>query len=324
MKKLLFLGAAALALSATSCSSDEDVKSPAAGVIEFGDLFVDNATRATDLNNTNLEDFKVWGFMGSPAGVVFDGETVSKTAGVWTYNNLQYWTASKSYWFSGVAPATGAHWTFTPAVAEAAEYNGGGVLAFNNREANGEQDLIYAWSGKVTCETPSTMKKVGMTFDHMLSRVMFTFQNDMKNVNTTIVVKNVRINDAYEEGSIDMTKANPLWSVSKPTLALGFSDFGGNIAITDKGVTGTNYLIPADHAYNLTFTVELWQGGNLAATYNHDVTMPQVDMQRGYSYNFVTKLNADNIDPAGKLYPIEFEVNAVNDWNDAPDTEIVK
>ena len=104
MKKLLFLGAAALALSATSCSSDEDVKSPAAGVIEFGDLFVDNATRATDLNNTNLEDFKVWGFMGSPAGVVFDGETVSKTAGVWTYNNLQYWTASKSYWFSGVAP----------------------------------------------------------------------------------------------------------------------------------------------------------------------------------------------------------------------------
>ena len=41
MKKLLFLGAAALALSATSCSSDEDVKSPAAGVIEFGDLFVE-------------------------------------------------------------------------------------------------------------------------------------------------------------------------------------------------------------------------------------------------------------------------------------------
>ena len=323
MKTSLILSMGALALLA-SCSSEESVKAPATGAIEFGNLFVNNSTRATDLTNTNIADFTVYGFMGTPAGVVFNGEPVTKVNGIWTYNNLQYWTANQNYWFSGIAPTTNANWTFTPTTEEnaSAEYNGGGVLAFNNREANGSQDLIYAWSGKVTCETPSTMKKVGLTFNHMLSRVMFTFQNDLKNSNSTFVVRDVKINDAYEEGSIDLTKASPVWSVSKNSLALLFANIGKNIAINTRETTGTNYLIPANYGYNLTFTIDLYQGAQLAATYNHTVTMPEVAMQPGFSYNFVAKINADNINPDEKLYPIEFDVTAVNGFQDADEIVI--
>lgn len=321
MKKQLILGASALLVLA-SCSNEEKLSTPPTGAIEFGNLFVNNSTRATDLTDTNLEDFRVYGFMGAPAGVLFDGEIVSNTAGVWTYNNLQYWTANQNYWFSAVAPATGANWTFVQTVTEAAEYNGGGTITFDNAAANGSQDLLYAWSGKVVCETPSTMKKVGLTFDHLLSRVMFTFQNDLKHPNARIVVKNVKINDAYAEGSIDLTKANAAWSVTKPTLALAFSDAQGRIDINTGKSTGTNYLIPANYAYNLTFTVELWQSEQLAATYEHTVTMPAVDMKRGFSYNFVAKLNADNINPDEKLYPIEFDVTAVNGWEQFSDEDM--
>lgn len=321
MKKQLIFGAAALALFA-SCSNEEKVAAPATGAIEFGNLFINNSTRATDLTLANLEDFKVYGFMGAPSGVIFDGETVSKAAGVWTYSNLQYWTANKNYWFSAVAPATGANWTYTASTIEAPEYNGAGTIAFDNAAANGSQDLLYAWSGKVTCETPSTMKPVGLTFDHLLSRVMFTFQNDLKHPNSRIVVKNVKVNDAFAEGSIDLTKANPAWVASKQTLALAFADAPGRIDINTTGSTGTNYFIPAAAAYSLTFDVELWQGEQLADTYHHSVTMPQVTMGQGHSYNFVAKLNADNINPDEKLYPIEFTVNDVNGWIQEADQEI--
>lgn len=313
----------ALALLA-SCSSEEEVKAPATGAIEFGNLFVNNATRATDITLENLQDFKVYGFMGDPTGVVFDGETVSKGTTGWTYTNLQYWTANKNYWFSGIAPATGANWTFAP-ITEATtsgDYTGGGVLTFNNQAANGNQDLIYAWSGKVECATPSTMQKVGLTFNHLLSRVMFTFQNDLKNSNTSIVVRKVNITNAYANGTIDLTKAPLAWTVENPTLSLLFSDIQGNIAVNSKATTGTNYLIPTTFGYNLTFTVDLYQGKVLADTYEHTVTMPAVAMQPGYSYNFVAKLNAQNINPEEELYPIEFTVTAVNGFTTQADSEL--
>lgn len=322
MKKQLIFGAAALFM-AVGCTNEEKIDMPSKGAIEFGNLFVDNSTRATDLTLENLENFKVYGFMATPAGVVFNGETVSKTAGKWTYNNLQYWTAGQNYWFSAVAPATDAFWSFTPSAVEAQEYNGGGTIAFNNKDANGSQDLLYAWSNKVVCETPSTMKPVGLTFKHMLSRAMFTFQNDLKHPNARLVVKNVKISNAYEEGSIDLTKANPAWAPSKPTLSLTFADADGRIEINSKKSTGTNYLIPAKAIYDLSFTVELWQSEQLAATYVHSVKMPEVTMLPGNSYNFIAKLNADNVNPDEKLYPIEFDVEAVEDWTVNPDIEIL-
>lgn len=321
MKKHLIFGVAALTMLA-SCSNEEKIDAPATSAIEFGNLFVNNSTRATDLTLANLENFKVYGFMGAPSGVVFDGETVSKTAGVWTYSNLQYWTGGKNYWFSAVAPATGAEWTYTASATEAAEYNGAGTIAFDNAAANGSQDLLYAWSGKVICETPSTMKPVGLTFNHLLSRVMFTFQNDLKHPNARIAVKNVKVSNAFGQGSIDMTKANPAWVASAQTLALTFADADGRIDINTNKSTGTNYFIPAEAAYSLTFDVELWQGEQLAAVYPHSVTMPKVTMLPGHSYNFVAKLNSENIDPSGALYPIEFDVTAVNGWITEADQEI--
>ena len=81
-------------------------------------------------------------------------------------------------------------------------------------------------------------------------------------------------------------------------------------------------MISANRAYNLTFTVELYQGGHLAGTYNHTVTVPAVNMLRGYSYNFTAKIDASNVDPDTELRPIEFEVTGVNGFTDGGNTDV--
>lgn len=39
-------------------------------------------------------------------------------------------------------------------------------------------------------------------------------------------------------------------------------------------------------------------------------------MAAGFSYVFNAELTAKNIDPDGELYPIEFTVTKVEDWED--------
>lgn len=75
-------------------------------------------------------------------------------------------------------------------------------------------------------------------------------------------------------------------------------------------------MIPQTQAYELSFTVEMYQGTKLAQTFEHtEVVVPKYEMKPGYSYVFETTLNADNIVPgAGKLYPIEFTVSSVEGW----------
>lgn len=332
MRKLIFLGCAAAAVLA-SCSNEEPVAMPKSSAVSFDNAFVNNSTRATDITAANIEDFNVYAFMGNPAGVVFAGETVTKneTTGEWEYENLQYWTPVNTYWFSAVAPVTGAHWTYAPITETADSYLGGGTLSFNNEAANGEQDLLYAWKPSILCES-TTMSKVGFTFDHQLSRVKFTFQNDFNNSLATIVVKDVKITDAVADGTLDLNVAAPAWVCGNGTFTLAFDNYAvvdgeGNTnshiaAKGGQGATGTKYMISANRAYNLTFTVELYQGGHLAGTYNHTVTVPAVNMLRGYSYNFTAKIDASNVDPVTELRPIEFEVTGVNGFVDGGNTDV--
>jgi len=76
-------------------------------------------------------------------------------------------------------------------------------------------------------------------------------------------------------------------------------------------------MIPQKKAYTLSFKVVMYQGAVEAATYTHTgVEMPEVEMAAGFSYVFNAELTAKNIDPDGELYPIEFTVTKVEDWED--------
>jgi len=323
MKNLCFLSLAAVALSA-GCSNDETVGMPAGRAIGF-ESFVNKSTRgaADDLTAANLTDFRVFGFMTGATGQIFTGERVQGSGTDWNYANTQYWTADKDYWFSAVAPADNGNWAY--------DVNGkveGGILNFTNEA--GTTDLLYAYSDRVHCAEPAAQGKVAFTFNHLLSRVKFDFTNAMGNDNTFLQVTEVSLIDAPRQGTCDVSVSPYAWQLGAEA-APGALAFGSVLAADAKIANGLHsatdhkYMIPQTQAYRLDFTVVMYQGGEVAATYRHTgVTVPSVVMEPGKSYVFSAELNYKNVDPDEELYPIEFTVEKVDDWGafTEPGTEV--
>ena len=104
MKKLLLVALAAVGMAA--CVQNEELAVVKSDAIAFDNLYVNNATKADpSLTLATLEDFQVWGWMGSENGTVFTGDEVRKSGSAWTYQNTQYWVPEKNYYFEAVAPA---------------------------------------------------------------------------------------------------------------------------------------------------------------------------------------------------------------------------
>lgn len=309
------MGIAAAAML-VSCSNDETVEIPQSKAIKF-ENFVNTSTRgiADDITKDNITNFSVYGFMTNVSGQIFTNEAVIGGGSDWNYTNTQYWASDKDYWFSAIAPTTGAQWTY-----DVNNTTEGGIITFENKD--GKQDLLYAYSGKIHCNDPSLQDKVGFTFNHLLSRVKFNFTNNMGNNNTKLVVKDVTITDANGKATCDVSKSEKVWTLTEDNTTgnLVFDavpDEETKIENNKSIATDHKYMIPQNQAYKLTFTVEMYQGEVLANTYTHtDIVVPQTNMVAGNSYVFNATLNSENIDPEGKLYPIEFTVTDIPEWND--------
>lgn len=311
MKKLFIMGLAAMGLALTACNSDETVEVAKGNAIGFK-TFVNNSTRAAnDATTDNLDAFKVWGLMndGNQTGTPFVGKEVTKANGAWSYQTPVYW--EKGYAYSFVALAPNDVYTFTAPT----EINTWGSLTFNN--GAGETDLIYAAAKQATVAANTCPPAVNMTFNHMLSRVRFQFENGMAD-GSVLTVSNVKINDAYTSGTATLAEqlANISWAPGQGTGAIEF----GNAAAMEKNAkekTAHKYMIPATKAYNLTFTVTRVHHG-VTDTYNHTVTLPETTMKQGLSYQFVATLTAENINPNEELCPIQFTAT-VAEWKDFTD-----
>lgn len=311
MKKLFIMGLAAMGLALTACNSDETVEMAKGNAIGFK-TFVNNSTRAAnDATTTNLESFKVWGLMnkGDKTGTPFVAKEVTKANGAWSYAPPVYW--EKGYAYSFVALAPNNTYTFTaPTV-----INNWGSLTFEN--GNGETDLIYAAAKKETVEGNGCPAPVDLTFNHMLSRVRFQFENGMED-GSKLTVSNVKINDAYTSGTATLAEqlANLSWAPGQ-TGALVFGDAAAMEQQNAKAETAHKYMIPATKEYNLTFTVTRVHHG-VTDVYNHTVTLPETTMTQGLSYQFVAKFTAENINPDQVLCPIQFTATVAK-WEDFTD-----
>lgn len=312
MKKLFIMGLAAMGLALTACNSDETVEMAKGNAIGFK-TFVNNSTRAaTDVTTESLDAFKVWGLMnkGDKTGKPFVGVEVTKGAdNNWTYGTPVYW--EKGYAYSFVALAPNDAYTFTAPTA----INTWGSLEFNN--GTGETDLIYAAAKQETVAGNGCPAPVNLTFNHMLSRVRFQFENGMLD-GSKLTVSDVKINDAYTSGTATLAEqlAGLRWAPGRTTGALEF----GKAAAMDpnaKAETAHKYMIPATKKYNLTFTVTRVHHG-VTDTYNHTVTLPETEMKQGLSYQFVAKFTAENINPAEVLCPIQFTAE-VKGWENFTD-----
>lgn len=311
MKKLFIMGLAAMGLALTACNSDETVEMAKGNAIGFK-TFVNNSTRAaTDVTTESLDAFKVWGLMkkGEQTGTPFVAKEVTKANGAWSYAPPVYW--EKGYAYSFVALAPNNAYTFTaPSV-----INTWGSLTFEN--GNGKKDLIYAAAKQETVAGNGCPAAVNMTFNHMLSRVRFQFENGMAD-GSVLTVSNVKITDAYTSGTATLAEqlADLSWTPGQGTGALEF----GNAAAMEKDAkeaTGHKYMIPATKAYKLSFTVTRVHHG-VTDVYNHNVTLPETAMTQGLSYQFVAKFTAENINPDEVLCPIQF-IAEVKGWENFTD-----
>ena len=312
MKKLFIMGLAAMGLALTACNSDETVEMAKGNAIGFK-TFVNNSTRvATDATTTDLKSFKVWGLMndGTKTGTPFDGKEVKKENNTWSYTPPVYW--EKGYAYSFVALAPNDAYTFTAPT----EINKWGSLTFNN--GTGEKDLIYATAKQSTVTGDVCPLSVNLTFNHMLSRVRFQFENGMDD-DSKLTVSNVKITDAYTSGTATLAEqlTGLSWTTGQTTGALEFGDAAAMEQQNAKAETAHKYMIPADKAYNLTFTVTREHHG-VTDTYNHTVTLPKIAMTQGLSYQFVAKFTAENIIPGQVLCPITFTAE-VKDWENFTD-----
>lgn len=328
------MAVAAVAMLA-SCSNDETTgKAVNGNTIKF-DGFVNKSVKgaANDLNSTTFTSFQVWGLMskGDQTGTPFVGTTVTKSGSEWTYNGNVYWENGYNYSFVAIAPA--GFGTFN-APSTVGEY---GTIDFENGE--GTTDLIYDIDGTHATSPVSTEGQcpdpINLTFNHLLSRVKFAFENAMDD-GSTINVTAVTITNANTKATATLGET-ATWALAadNSTARLAF----GNVILDDPatdyatGVTKATdhkYMIPATSAgqkYTVTFTVTRNHSG-VTDLYNHEVELPVVTMEPGKSYQFVAELNAQNItggdpdDPNNpELCPIKFTAE-VDEWDAFGDTEV--
>lgn len=314
------MGLAAMGLALTACNSDETVEVAKGKAINFAS-FVDKSTRgaADDVTIANLKSIEVYGWRGDAQ--IFNKQQVTVAEnGEGTYSPLQYWEANYAYAFEAIAPKAGEKGVQFEAA------KAGGKITFEN---NAITDLLYA---NTTATMPEKItaapEKVNFTFKHQLARVKFTFKNTFPaNAAAKISVKDVKITNAYKNGTTTPAATDANWSATNPILSVSFANMANGgptdlVANTGVGATDHMYLIPTgkEESYNVTFTVTLNQNG-ATTDYNHSVTIKTTQLKSN-SYNYVAEINEKNInpDPDSQLYPIEFKAT-VADWgnfNDNP------
>ena len=318
MKKTFLMAFAALGLVA--CMQEEVVTIPQTDAITFDQAYIDNATRAAADPSTTTQDiagFDVWAFMNEYDGTVLIDEDVEKAGGSWTYANTQYWTPNNKYYFAALAPMNSANVTETIASGDAAKL-GLGEIAFTN--VDGSEDLLYA---ATMVQAPdydqlklNNMPPVKFQFSHLLSKVKFTFTNGFTTDNAYVVIEDIKMT-APKSGTIDLAVENwwdnDDWNLGTEEIELAFGGVETLAMGTFNECAQERLTIPAeaDQVYDITFTVKLYMGNQLALETVKTSAVTGVAFEMGKAYNLTAEINADNLD----LPAIEFDV-VVKEWDE--------
>ena len=315
MKKIFIAILAVAGLAA--CSQDMTLETPKGAAIAFDNAFVNNSTRATDITKATLNDFGVYGSVekGTQQGLIFNNQEVEKSGNAYSYSPAQYWIADAQYDFVAIAPYTDAEWAYTTTDAKK------GTISFDNAEAQGEQDLLFAYTKPAkTAATITDPDKVGFTFSHILSKVLFSFKNTFTDGKISLKVYDVKINNTAAEGSVAVDNGVVgAWEGTDDYIrAFGPATADAVAEIANNGTLTTEYfyLIPVQREYNVSFKVDIYQAGVKLDTYTHNIKAT-INLKKGNSYSLSANLAPNNVNPNSQLYPIEFQVNKIYDWTPA-------
>ena len=319
MKKLLVFALAAVGMVA--CMSEETTLLPQGDAISFESAFIDNATRAAadpSTTTAELDGFNVWGFVKEYDGTIFEGTEVKKVDGAWGYQGTQYWVPNQPFYFAALAPMNSANWSVALATDEPAK-RGLGTVSFEN--VDGTEDLLYAKEMKVAKSLNEDNGPVKFQFQHLLSKVKFTFTNGFPTKTASIKVTDVKMVVPHE-AKIDLAQTDyaKAWTAHTGTTTLAFGNVE-KLAYTERAEVAYERLtIPAaaTQNYEVSFHVELFMGAQSVYTKTLTSTVSGYELEMGKAYNFTAVINAESLD----LESIVFDVEEVKDWVSAGDKEV--
>lgn len=311
MKKLFALTLAAFAMVA--CVNEEITELPNGNEISFENAFIDNATRVGYAEADDLNEFNVWGYVESTDHVaveIFGGTRVYKNNGVWKHDaTKQYWFPERTYNFSALADADPRNVTVVE--------NGTALesVVFVNDAAEAEnygtKDLLYATTTPFVAT--ENQGAVEFTFSHLLSKVMFSFENSFDGVD--VEIQNVTMT-APKKGTY--TFADKKWTLDTTeadlTLSFGNVEKIENIApVKSKATAQERLTIPADasKSYAINFQVVISMNGNTLYTKAMSSAVSGVEFEQGHAY----KLSAAITPEVLNLTEITFDVEKVNEWS---------
>lgn len=306
MKKL-FISILAIA-ALVSCSNDEAVNINRGEAIDFGAPFVDNATRAaidpSYSGTKNLASFNVYGTVTGNSNTIniFDGDAVTGSVGYadWSCTEEQYWIPSCSYNFTAIADAT------------SVAVNANGMptsITFNENTTAGGDVLLATATATTDADARPSQNPVAFTFEHLLSKVKFTFDKaTYNNARYTYKITGIQFTNPYKQGVYNI--ANKTWG--SQTIRTSAIDFGAGEAdiTTDKLSVESNYarmLVPATYTdLNVTFTIETLLDDKSLGTKTINETLAQT-FEKGKAYNVLVALGENNL--------ITFTVDELTGWD---------
>lgn len=316
MKKTFFIVLTAAAI--VGCSNEEVIIEQQGGAITFGEVFVDNATRAATDPSYNsqkfVDAFKVWGTVqGNTNNTInlFNGADVTRGGvaygAAFTCAQKEYWIPSATYNFAAVAHAT------TVGV------SGGLPSTINFTQGDGSADLIYAGPVEITTDAvavPAGVNNsngcVAFTFKHLLSKTEFLFENTVDNVNYTYQVTGISISNLYSEGIYTVSDAEWAASGQDASNKVLFGDAANAIAANGTATSAKACLIiPANYdesettKFNVNFTATLLYNGTSINTVKHEIPVAYT-FEAGHAYKFNVSLGVGN--------EIKFTITKVSTW----------
>ncbi len=320
MKKTLFTILAAAALAA--CAKEE-VVTVDQEAISFENAFVDNATKSNDgytVTTASLNEFQVYGTTkGNEAGAalvpIFKHVTVEKD-GTWKYADdyTQYWVNGNSYNFAALVNVAAENVTLVNA-----------VPAEIKCDVSEQKDILYAANAFGTYVKGTSATKVPFTFNHLLSKVFFTFENNMTSNSAsnmyTYRVTGITINGAAKVATGTVAG---VWGTPASTYNVEFGNITktfdgvnkgeatliGAIGAADKSTSlESRLMIPqTGAALTITCTIETLLNGAVIDVENYSTTVTKT-LEAGKVYNFILSKN----NPGDK---IDFTVTTVTAWDE--------
>jgi hypothetical protein len=315
MKKLFIMLAAAATV--VSCAKEQTIVADQGEAIEFGNVFVDNATRAasatdpsysTTGNGVALTQFKVY---GAVEGVnIYAGNVVTKGdkgyGDAWTVANDpgHRWITGANYKFAAVVDATSVNFDAT------------GMPTSLVYDAVNQKDMLY--DEFVHTGLPTNNPRVAFNFTHLLSKVKFSVTNNTAGTadNYQYVVKGIKFTNANLVGEYAV---GGTWTVTEDGEYTAIDDLtvaSNSTQYATKEVLLIPGLNDADKV-GMSFTIQpqimdskgVWNNVGTPIVFNKEV----VKLVANTAYHFHITVGLNNT--------IEFTATEMGEWGNGNTTD---